>query len=281
MDKLVTIGLPVRNGADRVEKTIEYLLAQTYKNIELIISDNDSTDETGRICEEISSKDRRIKYFRQPENIGFVKNCAFLLSKANGEYFMWASHDDWWHESFVEKMVRALGEDSKYGAAMSHFGVIRDGREGILPTPGGEHNYTQASHYEVFKKMMKAKANPIYEFALYRTKVLRKIFSRLKPKCMEDTQILISEASLATRFYSVPELLHAKYRNPRPLRERHYLGEYYKDPYARTRYLYTMLTWFLTSPAIPIWRKILVFGPWFSRFWHFKRKIYNEIRAAV
>ena len=73
----VYIGLPVYNGAKTIEKAINSLLAQTFKNFILVISDNASNDETARICKKFLLKDSRIKYIRQKNNIGASANFKF------------------------------------------------------------------------------------------------------------------------------------------------------------------------------------------------------------
>ena len=87
----ISIGMPVYNGAKTIEKTINSLLAQTFKDFELIISDNASDDETENICQKFAGKDSRIRYIRQDKNIGLYQNENFLLSKATGKYFMFSA----------------------------------------------------------------------------------------------------------------------------------------------------------------------------------------------
>ena len=65
----VRIGMPVYNGEKFIREAIDSLLAQTFSDFELIISDNCSTDKTQEICKEYASKDPRVKYLRQIENI--------------------------------------------------------------------------------------------------------------------------------------------------------------------------------------------------------------------
>ena len=275
-EKLVSVGLPVRNGGSLFKGALDALLSQTYRNIEFIISDNASEDDTPSLSQSYAEKDKRLKYFRQKENIGFARNWAFVLNEARGEYFMWAAHDDWWDPAFVGKMVKALEENPNHVVAMSHFKVSRPGSEELEDTPLGEHDFTALSNSQLYKTMLSAKDNPIFEYGLWRRKFLLKLFSRLKPRCIEDTVILMSEAALAVRFYSVKEFLHVKYRDPRPLRERHYLGDYYKKPFPYTKFIWTGLRWHLTSGVIPFRRKLLVLRPWLGKAWFYKRKILKE-----
>ena len=76
-------------------------------DFEIVISDDGSSDRTKEICEEYLSKDSRIRYFRQSNNFGMpVKNFRYVFDKAEGQYFMFASHDDSWDEKYVEKLVK-------------------------------------------------------------------------------------------------------------------------------------------------------------------------------
>ena len=90
----VTIGIPVYNGEDFLEKAVDSLLSQTYEDFELIISDNASTDRTEEICRRYAAQDPRVKYVRNTENLGAAKNYNQLVDMAKGEYFKWAAHDD-------------------------------------------------------------------------------------------------------------------------------------------------------------------------------------------
>lgn len=105
---LVSIGLPVYNGAEYLRGAIESLLAQDYTHFELIISDNNSSDRTGEICREFAAKDSRIRYIRQEENHGSPWNFAYVLDEAGGDYFMWAAHDDLWDPTYIRKCLEKI-----------------------------------------------------------------------------------------------------------------------------------------------------------------------------
>jgi len=115
----VTIGMPAYNGAKTIEKAINSLLAQTFKDFELIISDDASDDETENICQRYALKDSRIIYVRQAQNLGELPNSKFLLDKAKGKYFMWAADDDWRSPEFLEVNVSALDSNLKFVASTS------------------------------------------------------------------------------------------------------------------------------------------------------------------
>ncbi|GEM_PF-2934568 len=109
-EPLVSMGLCVWNGAEYLGGAIDSLLAQTYKNFELIISDNASTDDTQKICEERARKDKRIRYIRQKENIGSFGNYDFVRRESRGDYFMYTSNDDLWDSRFIEKCLAKFEE---------------------------------------------------------------------------------------------------------------------------------------------------------------------------
>mgnify|MGYP001145251844 FL=1 len=104
----VSIGLPVYNGELFLKKALESLLNQTYSNFELIISDNNSTDSTQKICQEYAKNDKRIHYVRQEKNLGAFSNFYFVLNKAKGKHFMWAAVDDYWDDDFLKKNLDIL-----------------------------------------------------------------------------------------------------------------------------------------------------------------------------
>ena len=85
---------------------LECSIAQTYPNLEIIVSDNCSDgDETERVVRSLMQKDPRIKYFRQPKNIGSFNNYKFLLEQASGEYFAWACDDDSREPQFIAACI--------------------------------------------------------------------------------------------------------------------------------------------------------------------------------
>jgi glycosyltransferase involved in cell wall biosynthesis len=104
----LTIGIPVYNGELFIKKAIESILAQTFTDFELIISDNSSTDSTQKICQDFLVKDNRIQIFTQKKNIGVHRNFNFLLFQAKGEYFAWAAVDDHLDNDFMEKNLKVL-----------------------------------------------------------------------------------------------------------------------------------------------------------------------------
>ncbi len=104
----VSIGMPVYNGERFIREALDSLLAQTFTDFELIISDNASTDATESICRNYEEQDSRIRYIRQRENLGALPNFQFVLNEASGEYFMWAACDDKWDRDWLTLLCNKL-----------------------------------------------------------------------------------------------------------------------------------------------------------------------------
>jgi glycosyltransferase involved in cell wall biosynthesis len=111
---LVSIGIPTYNGAKRIVSTIASILNQGYPNLEVIISDNCSWDNTEEVCGHLSKKNQSLHYFRQKENIGIIGNYKFVLSKASGELYMWVADDDSLEPGILQKYVNFLTSHSGY-----------------------------------------------------------------------------------------------------------------------------------------------------------------------
>ena len=114
----VSIALPVYNGDRYLSQAIGSILAQTYRDFELIISDNASTDGTQGICREFERRDARIRYYRQPRNVGASPNFNVCYELASGEYFKWAAHDDFHEPEYLAECVKAL--DAHPDAVLCH-----------------------------------------------------------------------------------------------------------------------------------------------------------------
>ena len=121
----VSIGMPVYNGEKYIREAIDSLLAQTFSDFELIISDNYSGDKTKQICEEYAIKDSRIRYIQQSKNIGANANFEFVLQEAMADYFLWAACDDRWARNCIQDMVNVLDKNNECGLVFSNF-IVRN-----------------------------------------------------------------------------------------------------------------------------------------------------------
>ncbi|HUX85566.1 MAG TPA: glycosyltransferase family A protein [Chloroflexota bacterium] len=107
----MTIGIPVYNGERYLAEAVESVLAQTFVDFEIVISDNASTDGTRRISEEFARLDNRVRYVRNQCNLGAARNFNNVVRLARGTYFKWLCHDDYLAPTFLEDSVRWLKAD--------------------------------------------------------------------------------------------------------------------------------------------------------------------------
>jgi len=104
----VSIGMPVFNGAAFLARALDSVLAQTYTDFELIISDNASTDATPEILRHYAARDARIRHFRQAKNIGLGNNHTFVAKQARGRFCKWVCPDDELAPTLVADCVKVL-----------------------------------------------------------------------------------------------------------------------------------------------------------------------------
>lgn len=224
---LVSIGLPVYNGENYIKEAVESLRKQTYSNLEIIISDNCSTDNSFEICKALCLEDSRIKISRTSQNVGAAKNFNLVVGKAQGEFFAWANHDDLWDETYVEKCLAALLNDESYILAYSKSKVIDEFGEfsgflnGDLHLDGDHARRRLRSYQDFFVDLDRRRAwneqepieglwIPIY--GIMRTDLLKE--TSLIGKYIGSDTILIEELLMLGRFFEVNECLFSKRDHP-------------------------------------------------------------------
>jgi glycosyltransferase involved in cell wall biosynthesis len=104
----ITVGVPVYNGADYLARSLECLRTQRFHDIDILISDNASTDDTARIAQEFCARDARFRYMRQSENIGPVANFLSVLEAAKTPLFLWRAADDTSDANYIETLYDLL-----------------------------------------------------------------------------------------------------------------------------------------------------------------------------
>jgi glycosyltransferase involved in cell wall biosynthesis len=122
----VSIGLPVFNGERFLAEAIDSLLVQTFRDFELTISDNASTDRTGDISQAYAARDGRVRYVRQPRNLGAAQNWNFVVTAATGSFFKWASANDRCEPTMLEKCVKFLRQDERVVLCYGKTALIDD-----------------------------------------------------------------------------------------------------------------------------------------------------------
>lgn len=136
---LVSVGMPVYNGERYLREAIDSVLRQELGDLELVISDNGSTDDTARICRAAVAADSRVRYFREATNRGAAWNYNRVLELARGTYFHWAACDDRFEPPYLRRCIDALDRDPGVVLAFTTTSVVDgDGREQRTwrPRPG-------------------------------------------------------------------------------------------------------------------------------------------------
>lgn len=114
----VSVIIPTYNQSQLVLEAIESVLCQTHSDLEVLVVDDGSTDDTAKVVKKI--KDNRIKYFYK-ENGGGASARNFALDRVNGHYIAFLDHDDLWRKNHLEIMLKALNHQEKYGMAYSQY----------------------------------------------------------------------------------------------------------------------------------------------------------------
>ncbi|MHC4488047.1 MAG: glycosyltransferase family 2 protein [Planctomycetota bacterium] len=202
----VSIGLPVYNGEEFLGKAIESILAQTFQDFELIISDNASTDRTEEISRAYAAQDKRIRYLRNKKNLGVAVNFNQTFHLSSSEFFKWAAHDDLHEPDFLSKCIQALDRDPSVALAYTRAFTIYGEERGTKDWGAGEGLGSDVPH----KRFEEALAPledplPLPLLGVIRADILGK--TRLLQRYPPSDLALLAELTLRGRFHEVPEVL--------------------------------------------------------------------------
>ncbi|NNN20562.1 MAG: glycosyltransferase family 2 protein [Acidimicrobiales bacterium] len=121
---LVTLAMPIYNGMPFLPISLEGILSQDYRHIEIILSDNASDDETSQLCQQAASKDNRVTYVRHAQNMGASWNFNFCVNAAKGDLFSWVGSDDHIKSNYVSTCVTFLKDNPKLIGCISDLQFI-------------------------------------------------------------------------------------------------------------------------------------------------------------
>lgn len=174
---LVSIALPTRNRDMYLSQTLINLTSQTYKNIEILISDNCSTDNTGKIIKKFKKNDSRIVYYCQKKCISGIENVNFTLSKAKGEFFLMGADDDKWDKNYIKLIVDEFKKEDINTILVSTKYQMIDRYNSIdRNTNWSFFNYK--NKYLKFKDFLKedlSKEKAVIFCGVYRTKIFKSL----------------------------------------------------------------------------------------------------------
>jgi glycosyltransferase involved in cell wall biosynthesis len=208
----LTLGLPVYNGERFLAASLDALLAQTFTDFELIISDNGSTDRTGAIARRYESIDPRVRYIHHPQNLGAAFNHNFLIEQASGEFFKWVSDDDLYAPDLLQRCIDAL--DSRPEIVLAHAWTAFIDEAGRI-TQARDYPLTTdvADVAERFRSLLYTQGgDDIY--GVIRMSILRTVAPHGSHHLADRT--FVSDLALHGPFHNVPEFLY--FRRDHPMR---------------------------------------------------------------
>ncbi|MGL5115816.1 MAG: glycosyltransferase family 2 protein [Beijerinckiaceae bacterium] len=205
----LSVGMPVYNGAKTLEAAIRSVLDQDMPELEIIISDNVSTDGTPDICRRLMESDSRIRYVRQEKPLSPTDNFRFVLSQATAPFFMWAAHDDTRDPDFARRMIEAL--DAAPGAVLA-FGDLEEVRNGVATPHALDFVTTGMGDSQRLRANAWRQLHHLY--GVWRTDALRKLDWK-HVDWWHDTPLMMA-GSLLGDFIHVPGPKFIYLYNPRP-----------------------------------------------------------------
>jgi glycosyltransferase involved in cell wall biosynthesis len=206
----VSIGLAVYNGEKYLEQAIQSILAQTFTDFELIISDNASTDRTAEICHKYAAQDVRIRYSRNPTNIGGANNENLSFTLSRGQYFRWAAHDDLLAPTLLEKCVEVLDRESSVVLSYPTNVIIDENGDtkGFIERKKAQ----STSPYKRFRELTRLDHDCEETYGLIRAEALRA--TGLQRNYTDSDRTLLCHLALLGRFAHIPEPLFYKRVHP-------------------------------------------------------------------
>lgn len=199
----VSIGMPLYNAEEYLVPTLDSILAQTFTNFELVISDNGSTDRTEEICRAVAARDPRIRYNREEVNRGAAWNHNRVFELSRGEYFKWASYDDLLLPEFLERCVAVLDQDPFTVLCCTALTDIDDA--GIPQKNKNSEASRQREAHGRFRALINRRHSCEEIYGVMRVDTLRK--TPLIASYVGSDQNLLAELALRGRFHEVPQVL--------------------------------------------------------------------------
>jgi len=204
---LVSIALPVFNGAAQLESVGRSVLTQDHQRIELVICDNASTDGTDEIGRALADADSRVVYHRQPENVGLLNNFVSAMRLARGRYLRWIGDDDWIAPDYVTRCLDQFRADSRLILVSTLMAYT--GEDGVARTGSPQRDVLASDDpVERFIEVIRLltvgylHVDPLY--ALIRRDVLLGIDRR---NMLREDEVFGAKLALAGPWGQVPEVL--------------------------------------------------------------------------
>jgi glycosyl transferase family 2 len=210
---LVSVALPVYNGADTLVPVVEAVLAQSHQHLELVISDNASTDQTQELGRQFERDDPRVVYLRQPRNVGLLNNFISAANSCTGKYVRWIGDDDSIEPDYVARVVEVFAGDPRLVMVTTQM-VYEDARGSRTPHSGYDPvALGSLDPVERFGEMLRlltadfASLDPLYGT------MRRELATMPRRNMLREDQVFAARMSLAGPWGHVPAPLATRRRH--------------------------------------------------------------------
>jgi glycosyltransferase involved in cell wall biosynthesis len=207
MAPILTIGLPVFNGARYVAASVDAILSQSLTDFELIISDNASTDGTEAICRSVARRDPRVTYLRNDTNVGIAANFNLLVPLARGRLFKWATADDLLRPGYLERCVSLLESEPTVVLAYTRTDFVDENGAPLDLMDPGWHLVSDDPSARL-SDAIRAVHFVNAALGVIRTDALRR--THLVPRYAGGDYRMMAELSLLGKFFEIPEALYVR-----------------------------------------------------------------------
>jgi len=265
----VIIGIPVYNEEVFLARTIESALNQDYKDVEIVISDNCSTDNSLKIAKDYASKNNNVKVISPSENVGAIGNFIFLLNAIDAEYFMWLGAHDTITENYISNSISILDSDENLEMVFHRSRYIDENDEPLKITMDGSNIANHdVSDYSRISNVFDLIISTVIH-GVFRTENLKRIPSNNEIRF--DLQILFFTSTYG-KIYRVNDVgfYRRKMRNEETFEARKKRLASYKMYFNKSILQYDMINIRIGELSyLSFFEKFKLRVKFFKRFYHF------------
>lgn len=208
-DPLVSVLIPTRNRAELMQETVQSVLAQRWRDFELVLSNNHSTDDTQQVLEKMAEQDSRIRLIAPPEPLGMTAHWNWAWKQTRGKYVAFLSDDDIWEPTFLQTVVALAEERPDLDIIATNYAYWYMDKEGLLETRSSVPSDIQGVVANPLEAMLKY--NLIFlNSNLMRSSAFQDV-AGFGPSYIGDFELWIKAALAEKKFFYVNEP-HMKYR---------------------------------------------------------------------
>jgi glycosyltransferase involved in cell wall biosynthesis len=193
----VTVGIPTYNRAAGLQRALESVLCQSDPDLEVVVSDNASTDATSQVLEDAAARDGRVRCLRQNTNVGLTANFNAVFRAARGRYVMVLADDDWIDDDYVGRCRAVLDADAKL--ALVSGGAIYHGPDGRT-FPGQRMDLSDPDPARRVRRYFGAVSDNVSIYGLIRTSLMDQVLPMRN--CLAGDWLLIARLAFLGRVHT-------------------------------------------------------------------------------